>query len=164
MGKVTKLECDLSNAEIEKKIKETTGFWRVQKWLIIYNAKNYPRKAADIANHLNVSRHLVNKTIFEFKRDGIQSIETKGKGGRKNCYMSIEDEIEFLSKYIKDARLGKIATIAKIKSDFDKKVGNDVHKTTIYRMLERHNWRKIVPRSRHPKANVEKQDEFKKNF
>ena len=45
----------LDNEQITKKIKETKGFWRVQKWLIIYNAKNYPCKAEDLAKHLNVS-------------------------------------------------------------------------------------------------------------
>jgi len=34
MDKVTKVKNHLSNDELEKKIKETVGFWRVQKWLI----------------------------------------------------------------------------------------------------------------------------------
>ena len=50
MGKVTKVKNHLSNDELEKKIKETVGFWRVQKWLIIYNAQNYPRTSEEIAN------------------------------------------------------------------------------------------------------------------
>ncbi|NLP20407.1 MAG: helix-turn-helix domain-containing protein, partial [Bacteroidales bacterium] len=49
MGKVTKVKNHLSNDELEKKIKETVGFWRVQKWLIIYNAQNYPRTSEEIA-------------------------------------------------------------------------------------------------------------------
>lgn len=164
MGKVTKLECTLSNIDIERKIKETTGFWRVQKWLIIYNAKNYPRKAEDIAKHLNVSRHLVHKTIFEFKKNGVQSIETAGKGGRKNCYMSVEEELSFLSKYFESAKFGQIATVSEIKAGFEEKIGKIVNKTTIYRLLKRHNWRKIVPRSQHPKADVKLQEDFKKNI
>jgi len=67
MGKITKINCDLDNEQITKKIKETKGFWRVQKWLIIYNAKNYPCKAEDLAKHLNVSESLVHKTIYEYK-------------------------------------------------------------------------------------------------
>lgn len=160
MAKVTKLECSLSNSEIEKRIKETTGFWRVQKWLIVYNAKNYPRKAEDIAKHLNVSRHLVNKTVFEFKRKGAESIDTVGKGGRKNCYMSFEEEVDFLAKYFEAAKSGQISTVAEIKTDFEEVVGKEVANSTIYRLLNRHNWRKIVPRSRHPKANIEQQNDF----
>jgi hypothetical protein len=33
---------------------------------------------------------------------------------------------------------------------------------TIYRLLHRHRWRKLVPRPRHPKANAEEQATFKK--
>jgi len=35
MGKITKINCDLDNEQLTKKIKETKGFWRVQKWLIV---------------------------------------------------------------------------------------------------------------------------------
>jgi hypothetical protein len=37
-----------------------------------------------------------------------------------------------------------------------------VHISSIYRLLERHGWRKLVPRPRHPKANPEAQAVFKK--
>ena len=37
-------------------------------------------------------------------------------------------------------------------------------KTTIYRLLDRHGWRKIVPRSKHVNADREKQEELKKTF
>jgi len=35
----------------------------------------------------------------------------------------------------------------------EERVGKSVAPSTIYRMLERHGWRKVVPRPRHPKAN-----------
>jgi hypothetical protein len=34
--------------------------------------------------------------------------------------------------------------------------------STVYRMLDRHGWRKLVPRPRHPKADVAAQAAFKK--
>jgi len=66
MRKITKAKPILSNEEIQNKIKETVGFWRVQKWLIVHNALNYPRNSTEIANHLLVSKSLVHKTISEF--------------------------------------------------------------------------------------------------
>lgn len=33
---------------------------------------------------------------------------------------------------------------------------------TVYRMLDRHGWRKVIPRLRHPKADMQTQDAFKK--
>ena len=74
MSKVTKAKSHLSNSEIEVKIKQTVGFWRVQKRLIVYNGLNYPRQSEEIANHLAVSKSLVNKTISEYNRFGASSI------------------------------------------------------------------------------------------
>jgi transposase len=162
MSKVTKAKSHLSSEELEKKIKQTIGFWKVQKWLIVYNAINYPRKSDEIAKHLAVSKSLVNKTISEFNKHGATAIETVGKGGRKNSYMTVEEETKFISAYISEAQKGHIVTAGKIKEDFEKVVGKKVHKTSIYRLLERHNWRKIVPRSFHPKKDKEAQEDFKK--
>ena len=162
MGKVSKAQKHLSNTELKKKIKETVGFWRVQKWLIIYNAVNYSRKSLEIANHLAVSKSLVNKTISEYNWFGASAIDTIGKGGRKNSYMTLTDETEFMKSFINKAKEGQIVTASEIKSAFDEKIGKQVHKTTIYRLLNRHNWRKIMPRSFHPKKNEEAQEAFKK--
>jgi transposase len=162
MSKITKIKTDLSEAELIGKIKATIGFWRVQKWLIVYNAVKYPRKAEAIANHLAVSVSLVHKTISEFKKNGPKSIETIGKGGRKNSYLPLNEEKEFMNSFIQQAQLGQIATASEIKEAFENKIGEKVHKTTIYRLLERHQWRKIVPLPFHPKQDKKVQEEFKK--
>jgi transposase len=162
MSKVSKAKPHLSNKELEGKIKKTVGFWRVQKWLIIYNALNYPRRSEEIANHLAVSKSLVNKTISEYNRRGASAIETIGKGGRKNSYMTLDEEKKFMTPFILKAEQGQIATTGEIKENFEKRVGSKVHKTTIYRLLARHGWRKIVPRSYHPKKDEQAQEDFKK--
>jgi len=46
--------------------------------------------------------------------------------------------------------------------DFEKRIGLKVSKSTIYRLLHRHNWRKIVPLPFHPEQNKEVQAAFKK--
>jgi hypothetical protein len=45
---------------------------------------------------------------------------------------------------------------------FEAKIKHEVHITSIYRLLDRHGWRKLVPRPRHPSANPEAQAAFKK--
>jgi len=162
MSKITKIETDFSESELIGKIKQTVGFWRVQKWLIIYNAVNYPRKAEDIAHHLALSVSLVHKTISEFKKNGAKSIETIGKGGRKNSYLTFDEEKKFMDSFIKQAQIGQIATASEIKGAFENRIGEKVHKTTIYRLLERHHWRKVVPLPFHPKQDKKAQEEFKK--
>jgi transposase len=162
MSKVSKASLHLSNDELSIKIKTTVGFWRVQKWLIIYNAVNYPRKAIETANHLAVSESLVHKTISEYNKIGAKAIDTIGKGERRNGYLTIDQEKTFIESYIQKAQNGQIATAVEIKIDFKKLIGAIVPKSTIYRLLKRHNWRKIVPLPFHPKQKKEEQESFKK--
>ena len=162
MNKITRAKGHLNASEVEKKIKSTRGFWRVQKWLVVYNALKFPRKAEEIAQHLAVSKSFVNKTISEYNRFGASSIETKGKGGRRNSYMSAKEEQEFMTQFIADAQKGLIATAGVIKAAFEETVGQKVHKTTIYRLLERTGWRKIVPLPHHPQKDISAQETFKK--
>lgn len=164
MYKVTKAKNHLNKKELIKKIKETVGFWRVQKWLIVYNALNYPRPAEEIANQLAVSKSLVHKTISKYNRDGILAIDTVGRGGRKNSHLTLDEENVFMQKYFSMAEKGQIATANQIKEDFEALIGQVVNKSVIYRLLQRHKWRKIVPRSFHPKSDKKAQEDFKKTL
>jgi hypothetical protein len=62
------------------------------------------------------------------------------------------------------AKEGGFVYITTIKKEFESKIGKIVHKTTIYRLLERYNWRKIAPRRYHPKRDLTQQEAFKKTF
>ncbi|WP_139264738.1 helix-turn-helix domain-containing protein, partial [Desulfatibacillum alkenivorans] len=61
------------------------------------------------------------------------------------------------------ALTGKIATAMEIKAKLEGRLGHSVHKTTVYRMLKRHGWRKIVPRTVHVQSDAKQQEDFKKN-
>ena len=88
--------------------------------------------------------------------------QSRNWGGRRYGYMSVEQERQFLSDFFEQASEGGILIVSEIKRAFEAKVGSKVAKTTIYRMLERHDWRKIMPRPRHPKSNPQAQKGFKK--
>ena len=51
-----------------------------------------------------------------------------------------------------------------MKLAFEAEVKHGVHITSIYRLLDRHGWRKLVPRPRHPKANQKSKPRFKKTL
>ena len=83
-------------------------------------------------------------------------------GGRRYGYMTIEEERQFLSKFLDEASHGGILVVSEIKRALESIVGRKVAKTTVYRMLNRHNWRTIIPRPRHPSSSEEAQEGFKK--
>ncbi len=83
-------------------------------------------------------------------------------GGRRHGYMTIEEERQFISRFLDKAEQGGILVVSEIKRTFEAMVGRKVAKTTIYRMLDRHDWRTIIPRPHHPNSNTEAQEGFKK--
>ncbi len=83
-------------------------------------------------------------------------------GGRRYGYMTIEQERQFLSQFLDQASQGGILVVSEIQRAFEAMVGHKVAQSTIYRMLDRHDWRTIIPRPRHPKSNTEAQEGFKK--
>lgn len=164
MGKVTRVLNHLTSDEVMDKIKETVGFPRVLKWLVIWNAQTDPRPAGKIALHLGLATQTVHNIIAQYNKLGPRSLDGPGKGGRYKAYLTMEEEADFLTPFRKDAIAGQVATSAQIQVALEKRLGHPVHKTTVYRMLKRHGWRKLVPRTVHVQRNAQKQEDFKKNF
>jgi transposase len=162
MGKVTKSIPHLSKEEIQERIKTTVGFWRVQKWLVIWNALVDPRPAREIALHPGLAEQSVHHLISKYNRRGPEAIEGPGKGGRRRSYLSWDEEAAFLEAFEQAALTGQIATAAEIKGALERQLGHKVHKTMVYRLLKRQGWRKLVPRPLHLKADKQEQEVFKK--
>lgn len=162
MTPVTRAAPHLSVDEVLEKLRLAPSFWLRQRWMVIYTALIAPRPSGEIAEQLGVSKAFVNKINSLYKRFGPQGIETVGPGGRRNCYLSVEEERVFLAPFIARAETGELATVNEIHHAFEAYVEASVDESTIYRILERHEWRKIVPRGQHPKADEAAQDAFKK--
>ncbi len=148
--------------EVKRRMTRDPRFWVRQRWWIIYNALIAPRKAEEIAHHTGVSITTVRRVISGYNRSGLAAIETPGKGGRRHEYLTVEQERQLLAPFFARAERGEIATAEEIKRTFEAQVSHEVDESTIYRLLARHGWRKLVPRPRHPKANAQEQAAFKK--
>jgi len=88
--------------------------------------------------------------------------QNRNWGGRRHGYMSIGQEREFLSQFLDQATHGGILVVSEIQRTFETLVGRKVAQSTIYRMLDRHDWRTIIPRPRHPNSSTEAQEDLKK--
>ncbi len=164
MTRITRAAPHVSVEEVKERMSHDPRSFYRKRWLIIYNALVDPREAKDIARHTGVSVATVHKLISSYNRLGVAAVETPGKGGRRNQYLTVEEERELLTPFFERAQKGELTTAAHIKLAFEKRVGHEVDETTIYRLLERHQWRKVVPRPFHPKADKEEQRLFLQNF
>ena len=103
------------------------------------------------------------KLIARYMRDGISAIaENHYKGNRRN--MSFEEEAAILVPFIERAERGEMVDIKEIAAAYQKAVPHKISDTQIYYVLHRHGWRKIMPRSRHPKRASEEAIEASKKL
>jgi transposase len=97
-----------------------------------------------------------------YTREGDALFDLKAKGGRRNQHLTFEEEAEFLAPFLDSAAKGGILVVSQVQVAYEVKIGKAVPPSTVYRLLARHDWRKIVPRPQHPKADPAAQAAFKK--
>ena len=120
-------------------------------------------KPKKIAEKLDADKRQISMWAKNFcQRGGIEGFVKKG-GGRFHENMSYEDETKLLEQFKSQAEKGKIIEISEIKAEYDKILGRETNPSQIYNVLNRHNWRKVMPRSKHPqKAGSETIEASKK--
>lgn len=105
------------------------------------------------------------KTLWtKYFKDGVQTLLTKPRGGRRRENMSHEEEAALLAAHTKSAQEGKLLKIAPLHQSLCKKLGKEVALSTAYRLAHRHGWRKIEPRPHHPGRNAKAAEYFKLFF
>ncbi len=162
MSRITRAAAHLSVDAVKAKLQFAANMTQRRRWLIVYNALVDPRPASRIALHTGVSVATVRLVISTYNRCGPTAIDTPGKGGRRNEYLTQDAEAAFLAPFFARAARGEIATASEIHHAFEAHLGHAVHPSTIYRLLKRHSWRKLVPRPTHPQADPAEQEAFKK--
>jgi transposase len=133
-----------------------------QRFLCVWLRAEQNLSTKEIANILNWNINTVRFTQKDFIDRGSQALVEEKRGGRRRQLMTIEEEKIFLSSFEKKACEGSMLVVAEIHEALEKHLGRKVHKSTIYRLLQRHKWRKIEPRPKHPKQDIQKVDSFKK--
>ncbi len=84
-------------------------------------------------------------------------------GGRRRQNMTVEQEAQFLASFIDKAQAGGVLVVGEIKAALEERLAREVAKSSVYNLLHRHNWRKLVPDKRHPKSDPAAQQAWKKN-
>ena len=92
----------------------------------------------------------VSKIISQFIHRGLSyMLQCHYLGNHRN--MTCEQEEAVLAPYLEKAGKGEIVSVAEIAQAYQTAVGHAIAPTQIYAVLKRHGWRKVMPRSRHPR-------------
>ena len=118
--------------------------------------------AAEVAQAIGWSEGRVKTVQSRFLREGKQALAGSERGGRRRQNLSVEEEDALLASFLEQAKAGGVLVAGEVKIAYEKQVGRIVPKSTVYRMLARHDWRKIAPRPRHPNDDPAAREAFKK--
>jgi transposase len=119
-------------------------------------------KVEEIAKMYGTRTEWISQVCRKYREQGLEEfIRNKYKTHHRALTDTEEDAI--LAPFEKAAEAGQVVTVKEIKAAFDKVRGKDTGRGYIYMLLKRHGWRKVMPRSKHPKAaNEEACDASKK--
>jgi transposase len=104
----------------------------------------------------------VNRAHMDYDHGGIKALKPKPSGGRQRQNMMLAEEKALLARFAKAAGAGEMLNIHDLKRAYEQAIGHQTSNSTVYDLLHRHGWRKLMPRPFHPKRDVEAQNAFKK--
>ena len=123
---------------------------QTEKRLKVLSMRCEGKTLEEISSATGFHRSHISNLIRQYFEEGLASVSEKHyTGNRRN--MSIEEERAFLEPYRERAKQGQMVEVREIAAAYEKKVGHRIGKGQIYRVLHRHGWRKVMPRSKHPK-------------
>ena len=123
---------------------------QVEKRLQAVQMRGEGKKNAEIAEHLETSSDMISYWVSCYAKRGLEGLlPAKREAHRRN--MSTAEEKQLLSTFEKEAEAGRVVEVSEIKKAYETKVAHTIGSGQIYKVLKRHGWRKIKPRSRHPK-------------
>jgi transposase len=115
-----------------------------------------------IAAAMGVSLSTVNRAHMAYDRDGIKALKPKPIGGRQRENMTLSEEEALLARFGRGAGAGEMLNIHDLKVAYEQAIGHPTSNSTVYNLLARHGWRKLMPRPFHPRRDLAAQDDFKK--
>jgi transposase len=149
---------------IQKLMKKSMSVWEYRRLQCI-SLRQFGMQARDAAAIVGLHRDSVLHIWSVYLNDGLEAVLGEKRGRvRSRAHLTRKKERQFLKPFLDRAEKGKLTTVRDVHKAHCKRIGKDVDPTVTYRLLDRHGWRRIVPRPQHPKANLKAQEEFRVFF
>ena len=149
-------------ARLAERLKQAASHAEYQRIQCVLIRATLGSPAAQIAQLLGLSTATVHVLHSRWAKEGDAIFDLRGRGGRRHQHLSPEQEQQLLAPFVARANAGGMLSVVEIQQAYQERVGKAVAPSTIYRLLDRHGWRKVVSRPRHSKADVAAQAAFKK--
>lgn len=128
----------------------------------IYFRARYGYSAPQIAELVGLKTQTVRNLHAAYLRHGEAALQQRSKGGRYHFNLALAEEEQLLESFMAKSRIGELVGVSQVQRAYEAKLGHRVAKSTVYRLLHRQGWRKVVPRGHHPKGDPMQIERFKK--
>jgi transposase len=136
--------------EALKKARQGNRDKHIEKWLHVMVLHGEGIKRKEICAQVGLSASRVGAIIGSYFSEGLEAVAKKHyTGNRRNITFAEEEAL--LEPFRKDAEAGKIVGVKGIHNAYEQAVGHKVGSGQISKLLARHGWRNVRPRSRHAK-------------
>lgn len=106
--------------------------------------------AKEVSEQTGLHTGTVTHLVAKYRNHGLEAISGNHYGGNHRN-MSVEEEAEILAPFKERAAKGELVSVSEITRAYQDKVDHPISSGQIYYVLHRHGWRKVMPRSKHPK-------------
>ena len=154
----------MSEEEYEaiKQAEKETNDKNVSRRLRVLMLRHEGYKVREVAKMVGMRLNSISQLCQRYREQGLEEFKRNKYTSHRQA-LPVEQEEEILARFEKAAEAGQEVTAREIKAAFDEVRGKDTGRGYIYMLLKRHGWRKVMPRSKHPKAaNEEACDASKK--
>lgn len=151
MAKQPKYEISEEQAAEIKAARRKNKDKRVEQKLKALELRAEGKTTKEIAAATRFHFAYVSTLVSKYVHNGLESITGNHYGGNhKN--ITREEEAAILRPFLERAERGEMVDVKEIAEAYQAKVDHKVSDTQIYCVLHRHGWRKVMPRSKHPKS------------
>ena len=146
---------------IQTLMKNATSKWEYRR-LQCVSLRQFGMQARDVSKITGLHPGSVRIIWAKWQRHGEEALLGERRGRiRAAARWTQEEERSFLQPFLDRAERGTLTTVRDIHRAQCERAGRKLDPTATYRLLWRHDWRKIVPRARHPRADKRAQETFK---
>mgnify|MGYP002626982284 CR=1 FL=1 len=136
---------------------------QVERRLRVLEMMSEGYKNKDIAEATGYHEAYLRQLVSKYREGGLGALtDNHYPGNHRN--LSYEEESALLETFKEQAAAGQMVNTAEIKAAYEEAVGHSIGRGQIYYVLKRHKWRKVMPRSRHPKKAGEEVIETSKKL
>lgn len=137
-----------------KKARQKNRDKQLDRRLLVLELRCEGKTQKEIVEETGFHRSHVVNLIRKYFEEGIDAIAEKHyAGNRRN--MSYAEEEALLAPFKEKADKGEMVEVSAIEAAYREAVGHSIGTSQIYYVLHRHGWRKVMPRSKHPKKASE---------